>query len=291
MSFPQFLSSSGVLLSISPSSSGVNTSSGSFPKSHSSQYSEISVTHTQLSVDQSPDSGIVTTPLPSSRFRFASWQRLEESDVRGDQLSCPRVREGPSEDNLFLREDDIPLERGGRRRRRRQEEEGQRWEERLQENWENCVEMNLSYQDLGDPFQQENFSRILRRLIRVERLQLINNSLTDLSSICLPRCRSLNLHRNHLTCVHQLPKLPAVEHLCLTENSISTLGGLGALGTSPLHSLTLRSNPVNYIQDYRARVFSCLPKLRVLDGIPKLPEDSMTPGLQLPAATRMCNIL
>uniref|UniRef100_A0A674BS72 Uncharacterized protein n=1 Tax=Salmo trutta TaxID=8032 RepID=A0A674BS72_SALTR len=114
-------------------------------------------------------------------------------------------------------------------------------------------EMNLSYQDLGDPFQQENFSRILRRLIRVERLQLINNSLTDLSSICLPRCRSLNLHRNHLTCVHQLPKLPAVEHLCLTENSISTLGGLGALGTSPLHSLTLRSNPVNYIQDYRAR--------------------------------------
>ncbi|KAM9441700.1 uncharacterized protein ACWYII_014080 isoform 1-T1 [Salvelinus alpinus] len=269
-------------------SSGVNTSSGSFPKSHSSQYSEISVTHTPLSVDQSPDSGIVKTPLPSSRFRFVSWQRLEESDVKGDQLSCPRVREGPSVEDLFLRKDDIPLERG---RRKRREEEGQRWEERLQENWENCVELNLSYQDLGDPFQQENFRRILRRLIRVERLQLINNSLTDLSSICLPRCRSLNLHRNHLTCIRQLPKLPAVEHLCLSENGISTLRGLGALGTSTLHSLTLRSNPVNYIQDYRARVFSCLPKLRVLDGIPKLPEDSMPPGLQLPAATRMCNVL
>ncbi|CAB1348250.1 unnamed protein product, partial [Coregonus sp. 'balchen'] len=208
-------------------SSGVNISSGSFPKSHSSQYSDLSVTHTPLSVDQSPDSGIVTTPLPSSRFRFVSWQRLEESDVRGDQLSCPRVREGPSEEDLFLRKDDIPLERG---RRKRREEEGQ-------------------------------------------------------------RCRSLNLHRNHLTCVRQLPKLPAVEHLCLSENSISTLGGLGALGTSPLYSLTLTRNPVNYIQDYRARVFSCLPKLRVLDGIPKLPEDSMPPGLQLPAATRMCNIL
>ncbi|KAK6296227.1 hypothetical protein J4Q44_G00339400 [Coregonus suidteri] len=273
---------------MSESSSGVNTSSGSFPKSHSSQYSNLSVTHTPLSVDQSPDSGIVTTS--SSRFRFVSWQRLEESDVRGDQLSCPRVREGPSEEDFFLREDEIPFERGGRRKRR-EEEEGQRWDERLQENWENCVELNLSYQDLGDPFQQENFSRILRRLIRVERLQLINNSLTDLSSIRLPRCRSLNLHRNHLTCVRQLPKLPAVEHLCLSENSISTLGGLGALGTSPLHSLTLTRNPVNYIQDYRARVFSCLPKLRVLDGIPKLPEDSMPPGLQLPAATRMCNIL
>uniref|UniRef100_A0A4W5KY05 Uncharacterized protein n=1 Tax=Hucho hucho TaxID=62062 RepID=A0A4W5KY05_9TELE len=127
---------------MSESSSGVNTSSGSFPKSHSSQYSEISVTHTPLSVDQSPDSGIVTTPLPSRRFRFLSWQRLEESDVRGDQLSCPRVREGPSED-------DLPFERGGRRRRR-QEEEGQRWEERLQENWENCVELNLSYQGLSN---------------------------------------------------------------------------------------------------------------------------------------------
>ena len=38
-------------------------------------------------------------------------------------------------------------------------------------------------------------------------------------------------------------------------------------------------------------VFSFLPKLQVLDGIPKLPEDSMTPRLQLPENTRMCNIL
>lgn len=43
---------------------------------------------------------------------------------------------GPSEEELFLREeDDICLERG----RRRREGEGQRWEERLQENWENCL--------------------------------------------------------------------------------------------------------------------------------------------------------
>lgn len=48
-------------------------------------------------------------------------------------------------------------------------------------------ELNLSYQDLGDPFQQENFLRILRRLIRVEKLQLIDNSLTSLSSVRLPR--------------------------------------------------------------------------------------------------------
>lgn len=47
--------------------------------------------------------------------------------------------------------------------------------------------LNLSYQDLGDPYQLENFTRILKRLIRVEHLQLVDNSLKDLSSVRLPR--------------------------------------------------------------------------------------------------------
>lgn len=96
--------------------------------------------------------------------------------------------------------------------RRRRKDEGQSWEDRLQENWENCLvnhgqvrlpgrpaeslmppppvsaqELNLSYQDLGDPFQRDNFLRILRRLIRVEKLQLVSDRLTDLSSVRLPR--------------------------------------------------------------------------------------------------------
>ncbi|XP_024863353.1 uncharacterized protein LOC108240471 isoform X2 [Kryptolebias marmoratus] len=272
---------------MSESSSGVNTLSGSFPKSHSSQFSEVGVTRAALSVDPSPDSGLVTTPLPSSRFRFVSWHRLEQCNVTGDQLTCPRVREGPSEEDLFLRQGaDLYLDRG----RKRREEEGQRWEERLQENWENCSELNLSYQDLGDPYQQDNFFRILRRLIRVEKLQLIDNSLTNLSSVRLPRCRMLNAHRNHLVCLRQLPKLPAVEHLCLSENAISSLEGLGALRNSPLTSLNLTRNPVTFTQDYRARVFSCLPNLQVLDGISKMPEDSVPPKLKGPENTRMCNI-
>ncbi|CAN9511489.1 unnamed protein product [Ophioblennius macclurei] len=273
---------------MSESSSGVNTLSSSFPKSHSSQYSDLCVARTPLSVDHSLDSGLASTPLPSSRFRFASWHRLEQCDVTGDQLTCPRVREGPSEEELRLRDEgDNYLERG--RRRTRREEEGQRWEERRQENWENCAELNLSYQDLGDPFQRENFLRILRRLIRVEKLQLIDNSLADLSSVRLPRCRMLNLHRNHLVCLRQLPKLPAVEHLCLSENAIGSLGGLSALGNGPLRSLNLNRNPVTFTQDYRARVFSCLPKLEILDGIPKLPEDS--PPCRIPESNRTCNIL
>uniref|UniRef100_A0A096LX62 U2A'/phosphoprotein 32 family A C-terminal domain-containing protein n=1 Tax=Poecilia formosa TaxID=48698 RepID=A0A096LX62_POEFO len=222
----------------SRSSSGVNTLSGSFPKSHSSQYSELGVTRTPLSVDHSPDSGLVSTPLPSSRFQFVPWHRLEQCEVTGDQLTCPRVREeqGPSEEEFHFRE-------------------GRNF--CLQENWENCLELNLSYQNLGDPYQRENFFRILRRLIRVEILQLIDNSLTDLSSVRLPspsRCKMLNLHRNQLVCLRQLPKLPAVEHLCLSENAISSLRGLGALGSSPLRSLNLTRNPVTFSRDYRAQL-------------------------------------
>lgn len=145
------------------------------------------------------------------------------------------------------------------------------------------------------------------------------------------RCRMLNLQRNRLVCLRQLPKLPAIEHLCLSENAISSLGGLGTLGNSPLHSLNLIHNPVTFTQDYRARwgleesaslqrkrngklretevetrllksnspfllsflcrVFQCLPKLEILDGIPKLPEDCLPTRLHFPESTRMCNIL
>ncbi|XP_016403022.1 uncharacterized protein LOC107736016 [Sinocyclocheilus rhinocerous] len=222
---------------MSESSSGVNTSSESFPKSHS-HYSDLSDTHTP--VELTPDSGIVATPLPSSRFRFASWHWLEEQDVSGDQLACPRV-------------------------------------------------LNLSYQELGDPYQLENFMRILRRLIRVERLQLVDNALRDLSSVRLPRCKILNLHRNNLTSIRQLPKVPEIQHLCLSENSISSLSELSLLKSTPLRSLTLKRNPCQFLEDYRSRVFSCLPKLQVLDGIPKLPEDSVP--LSSPAASTFCTIL
>ncbi|XP_061683746.1 leucine-rich repeat-containing protein 9 [Syngnathoides biaculeatus] len=198
---------------------------------------------------------------------------------------------GPSDEELFQREADSVCVERWKRRRRRKEEEGQSWEERRQENWENCLELNLSYQDLGDAFQQENFLRILRRLIRVQKLQLVNNSLSNLNSVCLPRCRVLNLHQNHLVSLRQLPKLPAVEQLCLSENAISSLGGLDVLSNSPLRSLNLTLNPVTFTQDYRPCVFSCLPNLETLDGVPMLPEDHLHSGLHFPQITRMCNIL
>ncbi|TRY93388.1 hypothetical protein DNTS_014803 [Danionella cerebrum] len=267
---------------MSESSSGVNTSSESFPKTHS-HYSELSDTHSPFSVELTPDSGIVTTPLPSSRFRFASWHWLEEHDVRGDQLACPRAQRKTR--HLFTTETCfLKSEEAGRREGRKKDRNGRKDFRRTGK-----TELNLSYQNLGDSYQLQNFLRILRRLIRVERLQLVDNTLQDLSSVTLPRCTILNLHRNNLTSFGQLPKVPVIQHLCLSENSISCLGELSLLRGSPLYSLTLKRNPCQFLEDYRSRVFSCLPKLQVLDGIPKLPEDSVPPAS--PAASRFCTIL
>ncbi|XP_015216129.1 uncharacterized protein [Lepisosteus oculatus] len=175
---------------MSESSSGVVTGTDSSPNSYSSRYSDLSDTNTSLALvsrnrstaseKHSPDSGIAS-PLPSDRFRFVAWHNLEEHGVRGDQLTSPRVREGPAEEELILRGEENYIIA------RRNKGDREKWEERLQENWENVMELNLSYQDLGDPYQLENFTRILRRLIRVERLQLVDNCLRDLSSVRLPR--------------------------------------------------------------------------------------------------------
>ena len=59
--------------------------------------------------------------------------------------------------------------------------------------------VNLSYQDLGHPYQKKEFQRVLRRLIRCEHIQLIENSLQDLSTVLLPRCTHLYLQRNFIT--------------------------------------------------------------------------------------------
>lgn len=63
----------------------------------------------------------------------------------------------------------------------------------------------------------------------------------------------LNLQQNRLVGLRQLPKLPVVEHLCLSENAVASLGGLGALGKAPLRSLSLSHNPVSFTPNYRAR--------------------------------------
>ncbi|XP_075426742.1 uncharacterized protein LOC142466022 isoform X1 [Ascaphus truei] len=261
---------------MSESSSGVNTSSNSFSKSYSSHCSDLSDSNTPLPVlssrgvlQQRCDSGI-SSPLPCDAFKYLTWHKLKEHDVQGTQIQCPRVREGPTSDELVMRGEAILL----------QEEihvtDKEIWQQRLQENWENCVNVNLSFQGLGDPYQQRNFHRILRRLIRVERLWLVDNALKDLSAIRLPRCKELNLSRNHFISFKQLPKMPVIQHLSLAANNIETFSGLTDLKHTPLESLILKSNPCEFLENYRLQVFSSLPNLEILDGLPKLPEDWST---------------
>ncbi|XP_027503497.1 uncharacterized protein LOC113949304 isoform X2 [Corapipo altera] len=228
------------------------------------------------------DSGL-PSPFPSDSFKYLGWCDIEEHDVRGNQLRCPRVREGPPEEELFFRREEHTL------KKRKQVTDTEKWEKRLQENWENCAELNLSFQDLGDVYQVENFKRILRRLIRVEKLWLVDNSLTDLSAIRLPRCRELNVNKNHFRSFKQLPKIPQIQHLSLAENNIMTLSGISDFRHTPLESLILKRNPCEFQEKYRQLVFSSLPNLKMLDGIPKLPEDCSPPDIRF--FYKMCTIL
>ncbi|XP_013374051.1 PREDICTED: uncharacterized protein LOC102027589 isoform X2 [Chinchilla lanigera] len=172
---------------MSESSSDQNTSSQEIRPSNSSYYSDPRETHTlsALSRDRRTlysrsDSGI-SSLLPSDSCKHLTWHEVEQHDVQGSQLRCPRVREGPSEEALLCREVGCSLPP------KRRTLEKTKWEAWLQENWEECTNLNISFQDLGDPYQIENFKRILRRLIRVETLWLVDNSLVDLSAIRLPR--------------------------------------------------------------------------------------------------------
>ncbi|KAI4578965.1 hypothetical protein MJG53_000842 [Ovis ammon polii x Ovis aries] len=119
--------------------------------------------------------------LPSDSFKYLTWHKVEQNDIQGSQLRCPRVREGPSAEELLFREEECTLPS------QKRVLEKNKWETWLQENWEDCTNLNLSFQDLGNPYQVENFNRILRRLIRVETLWLVDNSLVDLSALRLPR--------------------------------------------------------------------------------------------------------
>ncbi|XP_051674723.2 acidic leucine-rich nuclear phosphoprotein 32-related protein [Oryctolagus cuniculus] len=225
------------------------------------------------------DSG-VSSLLPSDSCKYLTWHKIKQHDIQGSQLRCPRVREGPAEDDVSFTQMGCALTPVKRVLGKN------KWEKWLQENWEDCTNLNISFQDLGDAYQVENFNRILRRLIRVETLWLVDNSLVDLSAIRLPSCRILNMNKNHLTSFKQLPKIPQIQHLSLAENHIETLTGLSSLQCTPLESLTLKRNPCEFHQNYRKRVFSCLPNLKILDGILKLPEDYSPPETSI--FSKMC---
>uniref|UniRef100_A0A8C9AMN2 Uncharacterized protein n=1 Tax=Prolemur simus TaxID=1328070 RepID=A0A8C9AMN2_PROSS len=238
---------------LSLSSSGQNTSSPEICPSNSTYYSNASEAHTRSALSRSRrtfhprlDSGI-SSLLPSDSCKYLTWHKVEQHDIQGSQLRCPRVREGPSEEELLFRQEECALPP----RKRVLKKINKKF------TFSFCLfllqNLNISFQDLGDAYQVENFNRILRRLIRVETLWLVDNSLVDLSAIRLPSCRILNMNKNHLTSFKQLPKIPQIQHLSLAENHIETLTGLSSLRYTPLESLTLKRNPCEFHQNYRKR--------------------------------------
>ena len=112
----------------------------------------------------------------------------------------------------------------------------------------------------------KNFERVLMRLVRCKQLQLMDNSLSDLSKICLPNCTVLHLNRNSFQSFKKLPKCPNLQCLNLTENSVSKLKGLSYLRKYPLNTLVLTRNPVEYIANFRRKVFNELPQLKLFSN-------------------------
>lgn len=230
-------------------------------------------------------------PLPASKFRYSKWHELDEMDIKGNMLRSPRVRRAPKgfkkdtvkkvldeEQQYDSDEEDfrpiVPI----RKPKKPKFSIRNNFRNKV-ENWENAESVNLSYQDLGDPFQKREFLRVIRRLIRCEHIQLIEDSLQDLSSVYLPRCTHLYLQRNFLFTFKKLPKAPLLEHLSLQQNNIEKLDGLEVLRKTRLKSLVLKGNPVELDPNYRQCVFQLLPDLEELDGIPKLETDEGGPVL------------
>ncbi|ELU15739.1 hypothetical protein CAPTEDRAFT_223926 [Capitella teleta] len=208
--------------------------------------------------------------LPSHRFRYSVWHDLSSTSLTGDQLKAPRVRDGPAEKEMLfykMRDDtnrSIHHSLHGRQRRNYRNQT---------ENWEHSTVVNLSYQELQHDYQRDNLLRVLKRLRCVEDLMLMEDNLVDLTSVSLPKCNVLNLCSNFIPSFKNLPKIPQIVHLHLSDNDIRSLQGLDALKRSPIETLDLQRNPVAFTLNYRQRVFLKLPQLSSLDGIDRCPED------------------
>ncbi|XP_006822565.2 uncharacterized protein LOC102809781, partial [Saccoglossus kowalevskii] len=109
-----------------------------------------------------PPNRLDSTQLPSHKLRHSVWHDLRETDVKGNELNCPRVRKAPEkkEHNLYRVTDE-----DGNKLHHSKVGKDKLDHRNKTENWENCTDVNLSYQDLGHRYQLENFVRVLKRLI------------------------------------------------------------------------------------------------------------------------------
>ncbi|XP_041378429.1 uncharacterized protein LOC121390629 [Gigantopelta aegis] len=240
----------------------------------SDDFGQSTVPLTVVSLNQQADSfrqqQKAVPELPSAKFQYSVWHDLKFVEVRGDELKAPRVRKAPVEEEKVLYkvvdEENKAVHHSIMGKEKTQHKI-------KMENWESAKYVSLSYQELNDRYQQNNMYRILARLRLVEYLNLPHNSITDISQFSFPKCEFLNLNNNYIASFKSLPKLPCIKYLLLETNSVGSLDGLRRFRSSGLEELYLAANPITFVPGYRSRVFQILPRLLMLDGIPKLESD------------------
>jgi len=192
--------------------------------------------------------------LQSYSHNHSIWHQLSGNKVKGNELKCPRVRKIPNDNQSSINiEEEI------------EKNDGNKIKNSKMENWIYAEKVNFSYQDLGHAYQINNFMRILKTLKSCKELQLVDNSISDLHNLELPKCETLNLRKNLFKSLNDLPKCPRLKHLNLTENNISSLNGSSRF--NDLIALDLSRNPINFEVDFQKKILQYFPKLKELNGI------------------------
>eukprot|EP00698_Gefionella_okellyi_P003999 TRINITY_DN13705_c0_g1_i1.p1 TRINITY_DN13705_c0_g1~~TRINITY_DN13705_c0_g1_i1.p1 ORF type:complete len:293 (+),score=36.14 TRINITY_DN13705_c0_g1_i1:74-880(+) len=136
------------------------------------------------------------------------------------------------------------------------------------EKHEDLIEFNISYQDLGDPYQNPTFKKLLKKVHRVKRLYLGDNLLTDLSGVDLPVCEHLFVARNDIKGFLSLPRAPNLTSLDISDNLLENVRFLNRYPN--LKSINVRGNPLAFQPQYRERIVLAHPGIQFIDSVPVL---------------------
>eukprot|EP00768_Dysnectes_brevis_P006030 gnl/Dysnectes_brevis/4602_a6260_749.p1 GENE.gnl/Dysnectes_brevis/4602_a6260_749~~gnl/Dysnectes_brevis/4602_a6260_749.p1 ORF type:complete len:275 (-),score=4.55 gnl/Dysnectes_brevis/4602_a6260_749:29-853(-) len=129
--------------------------------------------------------------------------------------------------------------------------------------------LNLSYQDLGRRYQQDQLTAILVELSEyptITELNLSHNDIKTLSGIDLPYIERLYLDGNSIQVSKHLPHFPSVTFLSLRDSSFHSLKGLSEAGLHNLRHIILEGSPLSTHPDLAERLGLLLPHLETLDG-------------------------
>eukprot|EP00795_Rhopilema_esculentum_P007256 gene7256-12941_t len=160
-------------------------------------------------------------PLPASKYRYTKWHEIEDVNVSSSALKTPRVRRAPlsyKKDTIYAIEEeyadnsDVDIESGKvskKKFKKLRSKKQQDYRNKL-EDWPNCKFVNLSYQELGHGYQLKEFYKVLRKLLRCQEIELMDNSLADLHTISFPRVFKI---LPDLKLLDGLPKTPLDEQM------------------------------------------------------------------------------